>query len=152
MRVGRCHDLELTEALLLGYEGRWGEPRGAGRGWARLHGLPVPPDPPPPDAAPPGHGQDALFDDLPRRRPAPDRSARGADRGVRRPASPGSPRPTHPGRFRLLVAAESAGALVAAEMGHDGLPWRADVHDELLRDLLGRAVAGAAGRRAGWSS
>src|SRR6185312_12389055 len=43
----------------------------------------------------------------------------------------------HPGRFRLLVAAESAGALVGAEMGHAGLPWRADVHDELLRELLG---------------
>jgi DNA polymerase-1 len=42
-----------------------------------------------------------------------------------------------PGRFRLLVAAESAGALTAAEMGHTGLPWRADVHDEVLLDLLG---------------
>jgi len=26
VRVGRCHDLELTEALLLGHAGRWGEP------------------------------------------------------------------------------------------------------------------------------
>jgi DNA polymerase-1 len=43
----------------------------------------------------------------------------------------------HPGRFRLLIAAESAGALLGAEMGHAGLPWRADVHDELLRELLG---------------
>ena len=42
-----------------------------------------------------------------------------------------------PARFRLLVAAESAGALLATEMGVDGLPWRADVHDELLHDLLG---------------
>ncbi|HYN94799.1 MAG TPA: bifunctional 3'-5' exonuclease/DNA polymerase, partial [Pilimelia sp.] len=42
-----------------------------------------------------------------------------------------------PGRFRLLVAAESAGALIAAEMGADGLPWRADVHDRLLTELLG---------------
>ncbi|MEV7028172.1 bifunctional 3'-5' exonuclease/DNA polymerase, partial [Kitasatospora sp. NPDC093558] len=40
-------------------------------------------------------------------------------------------------RFRVLVAAESAGALVAAEMAHDGLPWRADIHDELLTGLLG---------------
>jgi DNA polymerase-1 len=39
--------------------------------------------------------------------------------------------------MRLLVAAESAGALVAAEMGHHGLPWRADVHDALLRERLG---------------
>ena len=42
-----------------------------------------------------------------------------------------------PSRFRLLVAAESAGALIGAEMGHAGLPWRADIHDDLLRKLLG---------------
>ncbi|WP_344892442.1 bifunctional 3'-5' exonuclease/DNA polymerase, partial [Nonomuraea antimicrobica] len=42
-----------------------------------------------------------------------------------------------PGRFRLLVAAESAGALVAAEMSHDGMPWGRDVHDALLTELLG---------------
>jgi len=42
-----------------------------------------------------------------------------------------------PGRFRLLVAAESAGALVAAELGHAGLPWRSAVHDALLLELLG---------------
>src|SRR5690606_9717628 len=34
-----------------------------------------------------------------------------------------------PGRLRLLLAAESAGALVAAEMHHDGLPWSAAEHD-----------------------
>jgi DNA polymerase-1 len=44
---------------------------------------------------------------------------------------------TEPGRLRLLVAAESAGALVAAEMGQHGLPWRADVHRQLLVELLG---------------
>ncbi len=42
-----------------------------------------------------------------------------------------------PGRLRLLLAAESAGALVAAEMHHAGLPWRADVHDAVLTDALG---------------
>ena len=44
----------------------------------------------------------------------------------------------HPARFGALVAAESAGALVAAEMTYAGIPWRADVHDKLLTDLLGR--------------
>jgi len=43
----------------------------------------------------------------------------------------------HPGRFALLTAAESAAGLVAAEMGHYGLPWRADVHAALLASLLG---------------
>jgi DNA polymerase-1 len=42
-----------------------------------------------------------------------------------------------PGRLRLLLAAESAGALVAAEMHHAGLPWRADLHDEILTEALG---------------
>lgn len=41
------------------------------------------------------------------------------------------------GRLRLLLAAESAGALIADEMRHDGLPWRTDVHDALLTELLG---------------
>jgi DNA polymerase-1 len=44
-------------------------------------------------------------------------------------------------RLRLLVAAESAGALIAAEMGAAGLPWRSDVHDKLLRELLGAPSA-----------
>ncbi|MGY1744212.1 bifunctional 3'-5' exonuclease/DNA polymerase [Blastococcus sp. SYSU D00695] len=41
------------------------------------------------------------------------------------------------GRLALLLAAESSGALVAAEMTAAGLPWRADVHDRLLTGLLG---------------
>jgi DNA polymerase-1 len=46
-----------------------------------------------------------------------------------------------PGRLRLLLAAESAGALVAAEMRHAGLPWRTEVHDLLLTRELGPRVA-----------
>jgi DNA polymerase-1 len=41
------------------------------------------------------------------------------------------------GRLGLLLAAESSGALVAAEMTAAGLPWRADVHERLLADQLG---------------
>ncbi|QWT23702.1 bifunctional 3'-5' exonuclease/DNA polymerase [Subtercola sp. PAMC28395] len=48
---------------------------------------------------------------------------------------------TEPNRLRLLIAAESAGALIAAEMTHAGLPWREDVHDALLTELLGPRVA-----------
>jgi DNA polymerase-1 len=40
-------------------------------------------------------------------------------------------------RLGLLLAAESSGALVAAEMTAAGLPWRADVHERLLTELLG---------------
>jgi DNA polymerase-1 len=48
----------------------------------------------------------------------------------------------HPERMRLLLAGESAGALVAVEMGRAGVPWRADVHRELLEELLGERYGG----------
>ncbi|OLB64494.1 MAG: bifunctional 3'-5' exonuclease/DNA polymerase [Actinobacteria bacterium 13_2_20CM_2_72_6] len=146
VRVARCHDLELTEALLLGYEGRWGEPKALAAVWARLTGAPVPPDPPPRPATPPGDGQATLFD------PEPPPAA-GFDpltaliRGYRRQQAR-IDATADPARFRFLVAAESAGALLAVEMGAEGLPWRADVHDELLRDLLGEpSPVGGAPRR-----
>jgi DNA polymerase I len=133
VRVDRCHDVELTEGLLLAHEGRWGEPRSVAAARARRTGRPVPPDPPPAPAAPPGLGQHALFEHRPASADADLTALSGVyvDQQARIAAT------EHPGRFRLLVAAESAGALIAAEMGVIGLPWRADVHDQLLRDLLG---------------
>src|SRR5690606_12995055 len=126
---------ELTEALLLGHDGRWGEPRSLAALIARRQGRPVPPDV---DAGTAPKGQQALFDELPP--PAVLRDAENpvdavcvayADQLER------ARRTAAPERFRLLIAVESAGALAAAEMGHHGLPWRADVHDELLTELLG---------------
>jgi len=46
-----------------------------------------------------------------------------------------------PGRLRLLLAAESVGALIAAEMQFAGLPWRSAIHDSLLTAELGPRVA-----------
>lgn len=135
VRVERCHDVELTEALLLGHAGRWGEPRSLAAAYARLTGAAVPPDPPPRPPAPPGDGQGALFEAVPGP-PGPGIEALTrvyADQLARIAAT------EHPGRFRLLVAAESAGALIAVEMGAAGLPWRADVHDAILGELLGEA-------------
>jgi DNA polymerase-1 len=137
VRVRRCHDAELTEALLLGHDGRWGEPRALAAAWARLSGRPVPPDPPPRQPEPPGLSQGALFETGSAPPAAAGFDALQALTRVyadqhRRSAATGSP-----GRFRLLAAAESAGALIGAEMGHAGLPWRADLHDHLLRELLG---------------
>lgn len=40
-------------------------------------------------------------------------------------------------RLQLLLAAESAGALVAAEMQYQGIPWNRGVHEQLLVDQLG---------------
>jgi len=133
VRVDRCHDVELTEALLLGAAGSWGAPRSVAAALARSRGQPVPPDPPPAAAAPPGERQAALFDAPAAGPPVSldDLVAVHADQRARMAGVP------EPGRFRLLVAAESAGALVAVEMGAAGLPWRADVHDALLRERLG---------------
>ncbi|GAA3865290.1 bifunctional 3'-5' exonuclease/DNA polymerase [Leifsonia kafniensis] len=45
-----------------------------------------------------------------------------------------------PAGLRLLLAAESVGALIAAEMQFAGLPWRTDIHDRLLTAELGPRV------------
>ncbi|MWA03450.1 bifunctional 3'-5' exonuclease/DNA polymerase [Actinomadura sp. LD22] len=137
VRVARCHDLELVENLLLGHAGRYGEPRSVAAAWARLHGRPVPPDPPP------AHGeaspQAPLFGDD----EAADRAAPSDDLGrivevhaAQQRAIAGLD------GFALLAAAESAGSLVAAELGHDGLPWSAAEHDALLTELLGPRPSG----------
>ncbi|MGA3524344.1 bifunctional 3'-5' exonuclease/DNA polymerase [Melissospora conviva] len=132
VRVDRCHDLELTEALLLGHAGHWGEPRSVAAAYARLHGRAVPPDPPSRQPTPPGQDQPALFAAPAADGPRLDELVAVHADQLARIGSTGAP-----GRFRMLVAAESAGALIAVEMAAAGLPWRADVHDDLLRDLLG---------------
>jgi DNA polymerase family A len=149
VRVGRCHDVTLTERLLLGRDGRGEEPASLGAAWARLQGAPVPPGPALPDAGPGrgAAGQGALWAAEPEA--APDAGAAlealiavHADQQRRIAAD------EHPARFALLVAAESAGGLAAAEMTFAGMPWRADVHDELLAEMLGaRPPASLAGAR-----
>lgn len=53
-------------------------------------------------------------------------------------------RPGEAARLRLLIAAENSGALAAAELTHDGLPFRADLHDATLTAMLGpRPAPGA---------
>jgi hypothetical protein len=154
VRVGRCYDVTLAERLLLGRERRGGEPASLAAAYARLRGVPVPAGPAPGGAgAQPGAGarageqQGALFE---------AGGTGGADAGAtldaliavhadqqRRIADD-----EHPARFGALVAAESAGELVAAEMSFAGMPWRAPVHDEVLAGLLGpRPPAALAGTR-----
>lgn len=43
-------------------------------------------------------------------------------------------------RLRLLMSLDSAGALLAAEMNHDGLPWDRGTHEALLEKELGPRV------------
>ncbi|MEW2165508.1 bifunctional 3'-5' exonuclease/DNA polymerase [Streptomyces sp. NPDC007084] len=134
VRVDRCYDLEAAETLLLGHEGRLGEPRSAAAALARLRGTPVPPDPPQRSAEP--GSQSSLFEPRPVHLPLADLLAVYADQQRRHDAT------AHPERMRLLTAAESAGMLVAAEMNRAGLPWSADVHRDLLHELLGERYTG----------
>ncbi|MFK4544489.1 DNA polymerase-1 [Streptomyces tendae] len=134
VRVERCYDVEAAETLLLGHEGRYGEPHSAAAALARLRGGPVPPDPPQRSAEP--GAQSPLFEPQAVHLPLSDLLAVYAEQQRRHDRS------AHPERLRLLTAAESAGMLVAAEMNRAGLPWRADVHREVLHDLLGERYAG----------
>ena len=138
VRVDRCHDATLTEALLRAREGPGlsatghsstglSDPGLSGAGLSAAG----------PAGRPPATGQATLFG------PAEPGVAEArevlralvglhADQ-LRRIAAD-----THPARFGLLAAVESAGGLGAAEMSARGMPWRADVHDALLASLLGR--------------
>jgi DNA polymerase-1 len=40
-------------------------------------------------------------------------------------------------RLQLLLAAESAGAIIAVEMQHAGVPWREELHEQILTEALG---------------
>ena len=139
VRVERSHDLRLVHRILRHSTATAGSelamaPAGA---WDAM--PPTPAGEAPPVGARRAPQGEALFDLA---APAPSAPAlRGAEAvdpvaELRRQedAVRGS---TAPGRLRLLAAGESAGALVAAEMHHAGLPWRADVHDAILTEALG---------------
>ena len=131
VRVEKCHDLALCQNILLfseftaatGYAGQANElpPENV------TSGLP--------QASAP-RGQDSLFD-----APAAGNVAAAWELGtvIQELAAQKSAihSSTHPARLTLLLIAESAGALVAAEMHHVGVPWREHLHRRLLDDLLG---------------
>ena len=130
VRVERCHDLRLCHAIVR---------RSAS---CARSGLALAP-PGPWDGARPEEASPAaltLFDDP----TAPTPPVVGdddvlAELGRQLAAVAGS---MTPGRLRLLLAAESTGALIAAEMEHDGMPWNADVHDDFLTRALGARPRG----------
>ena len=125
VRVARCTDLRLCHAVLRRspFADRILLTGPDSAGWAAL--------------APAGPGEAALF---PLADPA-DALDPVAEDGRQQAVLAASPQRA---RLALLLAAESSGALVAAEMTAAGLPWRADVHERLLAEALGpRPVAGA---------
>jgi DNA polymerase I len=138
VRVARCHDVVLLDEILAARAGRFGAPRTLGAAYARLHDLPVPDVGRMTSATEAAGGggpqQDALF--------SPDETG-----------LPGEVDPlsalievylaqvaeleTGGPRLRLLAAAESAGALAAAEMTHAGLPLDPELHSAHLAEVLG---------------
>lgn len=132
LRIGRCHDVELTAALLTARDGQ---------------GQKLPPVVA--SAADSGQraaGADAQLPfDAPESTPDPQDDLAAlvrlhAEQQLRIRNGP------DPAKFGLLVAAESAGGLAAAEMTSAGLPWRADIHDKLLTSLLGPRPRVSAGQ------
>ncbi|WP_439565808.1 bifunctional 3'-5' exonuclease/DNA polymerase [Microcella sp.] len=113
VRIERCHDLALVDAILAGIAGR--PPR---RDWGR---------------APAAARADTLFDLDGATDAVPAISACLAFAEQRAAIAAHA----DPVRLTVLAAAESAGALAAAEMRHTGLPWRAADHDALLVEALG---------------
>jgi DNA polymerase family A len=163
VRIGRCHDVMLAERLLLAREGRAEEPATLDAAYARLRGAPVPAGGAAGNgSAPPGGPGDLRPGGWPG-----TRQARQGELFEGSGIAPADPSATldaliavhadqlrriaadeNAARFGALVAAESAGELAAAEMTFAGMPWRADVHDQLLAGLLGpRPPAALAGTR-----
>ncbi|MFJ3405278.1 bifunctional 3'-5' exonuclease/DNA polymerase [Promicromonospora sp. NPDC090134] len=149
VRVDRAHDLRLAHAVLRAstLSAHTALAEAGPTAWDRL--TPIPPPGGPTAAAlvrPDRHpGAEALFD-LGESGPAATAQADAATDGPAYPLDPVTELAaqllaikdsTDPGRLRLLLAAESAGALAAAEMHHAGLPWRGDIHDEILTEALG---------------
>jgi DNA polymerase-1 len=133
VEVERCHDLTLSAAILAHSSYT------AGSGYTPS--IPVGSLLDEPDAgrgAWPAQHQDALFEARPTGVGA---DAATAELAAQLAAVAGSPRRQ---RLALLLAAESAGALAAAEMQHSGVPWDAAVHDALLAERLGPRPQGTA--------
>lgn len=126
VRVERCLDLRLAHRILRH------APTVAGSALATAPTGPF--DQPTPTEVPAeAPSEDTLFA-VGEPTPPPDEAACLAELGAADRAVAAAPEPA---RLRLLLAAESAGALAAAEMHHAGVPWDTAAHDDVLRGLLG---------------
>ncbi|MDQ4492106.1 bifunctional 3'-5' exonuclease/DNA polymerase [Sinomonas sp. ASV486] len=134
VEVDRCHDLSLSAAILAhsAYTQDSGYTPGIPAAGAVDADHVLARVPPPPHQgtlfehdAPAGPGPDVLASEL--------RDQLGAV--ARSPQAK---------RLTLLLAAESAGSLIAAEIQHAGVPWDAAAHDALLTDRLGPRPTGFA--------
>ncbi len=123
IRVERCVDLRLSHAILRHstFTAASELARAAPGPWDSALVIEEPRD----------HGT-ALFD-LEEQQPRPE--ADPVDEWMLQRAAVAAS--TDPGRLALLLAAESAGALIACEMKFAGLPVDAAIHEQLLETVLG---------------
>ena len=146
VELERCYDLTLCGSILAhsAFTAHTGYAQSAEKLTQddELHQPPRALQPPPP---PPEQG--ALFDaPSPSQRPGQSledlRAEYAAQQEALRQAGTASGTAiaadaNHRQRLQLLLAAESAGAMIAAEMQHSGVPWREELHEQILRDHLG---------------
>src|ERR1019366_8868840 len=128
-QVARCDDVGLAEAVLLGREGRYGEPASLAAAWAGLRGLPVPRHHAPPAGAARQAPQQALFE-------AAAGTSAGAtlDALIAVHAAELAPiaADENPAPFGTLVAAESAGGPGGAGKRLKGGPGGGGPRDEVV--------------------
>ncbi|MGO1907000.1 MAG: bifunctional 3'-5' exonuclease/DNA polymerase [Brevibacterium aurantiacum] len=135
VRIERCYDLRLTHAILMRSElvTDRGPVSGADAWEAGPTSVPTAPE------------AEALFEVTERRsriKEVPHDIASALAEFARQTTALETA--SDPGRLRLLLAAESAGGLVAAEMQAAGVPWDVVVHDRILAEELGPRPAGDA--------
>lgn len=136
IRVERCHDLRLCHQILRNSSLVTDRTAlAAATEWAA---------PPPAPEAPRADTGPTLFDlAATRRRGGTPESTSAAVEEFARQRAALAAAPSRP-RLALLLAAESAGALIAAELTSAGVPWDAETHDEILSEALGpRPASGA---------
>ena len=151
VEIGRCWDLGLCQRILTTAvsntsTGPAGTTTGSsnsstspGTSYSPTVSIPVlEPEPWAAESTPAARADQGTFFDL------PSTNRRGQDT----PAAPDLARELvaqldavaasrHRHRLKLLLAADSQGALIAAEILHEGLPWRRDLHERMLAEVLG---------------
>lgn len=136
VRVDRCHDLRLCHLILR--NSSYVADRSALLENSEWAVPPAPLDTAPAENAP------TLFDlaAAPKLTPIPESLTQAlAEFDRQRVAVASSHRS---GRLSLLLAAESAGALIASELSAAGVPWDVAEHNRILSDALGPRPSGEA--------
>lgn len=120
VRVARCHDLRMSHAVLARSAYVRGLASAGDERWAARDAVPEESEP--------------TLLDVGAAEPEVDLVDVVAEHRAQQDAVAGS---LHPARLRLLLAAESAGALAGVELTHVGLPFDAAEHERLLARVLG---------------